>query len=60
MKRISLAKFNALAGYARHPRTILTGEELSWYEHDNARVLGVLIRDLTDNDFGSLILSLHH
>lgn len=57
MRPISLARFNALAGYARDPRTILTGEELGWYEHANERVLGILIRDRTDNDFAGIVLA---
>ena len=57
MKPISLAQFNALAGYARRPESILDGEEIRYFEHGNERVLGMLIRDLIDNDFGGLVLA---
>lgn len=57
MKEISRIRFNALAGYARDPRTILTAEELGYFEHDNERVLGILVRDRTDDDFAGMVLA---
>lgn len=57
MKPISPLRFDALAGYARHPRTLLFAEELAYYEHADERVLGLLIRDRTDDDFGGLVLA---
>jgi len=56
MRRISLIRFNALAGYCRQPQTLLYGEELKWFEHGGERVLGILIRDRTDDDYGGMIL----
>src|ERR1700722_20829171 len=55
MKPISLHRFEALAGYARSPTTVFYAEELSRFEHANERVLGLLIRDRADNDFGGVI-----
>lgn len=55
MKPIPLVRFNAFAGYARQPRARLCAEELAWFEHGGERVLGALIRDRFDNDFGGLI-----
>lgn len=57
MRPISLVRFNALAGYARSPRTILYSDELGWFEHADERVLGVLIRDRTDGDFAGSVLA---
>ncbi len=57
MKPIQLARFNALAGYSRHPRAMLTGEELGWFEHGDERILGILIRDRTDNDYAGMVLA---
>jgi len=57
MQEISSIRFNALAGYARDPRTVLTAEELGYFEHANERVLGILVRDRTDNDFAGMILA---
>lgn len=56
MRPISLVRFNALAGYCRQPQTPLYAEELRWFEHGGERVLGILIRDRTDSDFGGMIL----
>jgi hypothetical protein len=57
MRPISRLRFNALASYARDPRTVLTAEELGWFEHADERVLGVLIRDRTDDDYSGIVLA---
>lgn len=57
MKEISRIRFNALAGYARHPRTVLTAKELGYFEHDSERVLGIAVRDRADNDFADMVLA---
>ena len=57
MRPISRLRFNALAGYARNPRTVLMAEELGWFEHADERVLGVLIRDRTDDDYSGIVLA---
>jgi hypothetical protein len=57
MLPISQLRFNALAGYARDPRTLLHAEELGWFEHDQERVLGLLIRDRADNDFAGIVFA---
>lgn len=51
MHSISLLRFDAVAGYARNPMIRFICEELAWFEHENERVLGLLVRDLEDNDF---------
>ena|SRR2546425_12839820 len=56
MRLLSLVRFNALAGYARHPMTAIS-EEMTWFEHSSERVLGIVVRDLTDNDFAGLALA---
>jgi hypothetical protein len=56
MRSIPRVRFDALAGYCRKPQTVLVGEELKWYEHANERVLGVLMRDYADNDYGGMVL----
>jgi hypothetical protein len=56
MRAISKMRFDALAGYCRQPQTVLFGQELSWFEHGGERVLGVLIRDYADNDYGGMVL----
>lgn len=55
MKPISLLRFNALGGYARQPEAILFAEEIRYFAHANERVLGMVIRDRNDNDFGGMV-----
>ncbi len=57
MKKISPIRFDALAGYARHPAASYIAEEMGWYEHGGERVLGLLIRDKDDNDFSGLVFA---
>jgi hypothetical protein len=57
MKKISLVRFNALAGYARQPGTFYMAEEIGWYEYGGERVLGLLVRDKEDNDFSGLVFA---
>jgi len=53
---ISLYRYNALAGYSRKPSTFFLSEEVEWYEH-SGRLLGVLILDLVDQDFGGIVMA---
>jgi hypothetical protein len=55
VQTISKLRFDALAGYVRRLGAYIMGEELAWYEHPSG-VLGTLIRDVTDGDFGGIIL----
>ena len=55
MKPISPLRFGALAGYARQPMSLVMGEEIRHFEHGGERVLGLILRDRTDNDFGGLV-----
>jgi hypothetical protein len=57
MRPISLVRFNALAAYCRRPETFFVAEESAWFEHGCERVLGTIIRDLTDNDFAGIVLA---
>lgn len=54
---ISLTRFNALGGYARHPRTFLMIEELEFFETRNGDVLGIATLEITDQDFGGIVLA---
>lgn len=53
---ISRRRFEALAGYTRHPITAILCEELEWYSSADERVIGVLLRDRTDGDFSWVVL----
>ncbi|MBA9030399.1 hypothetical protein [Rhizobium leguminosarum] len=54
MQEISETRFNAIAGYARHPLARVTGEELRYFEGASGSILGIMIRDRTDGDFAGL------
>lgn len=55
MRPISRVRFNALAGYCRAPLPAVF-QEFAWFEHANERVLGIVVRDRGDNDFGASVL----
>ena len=57
MERISLLRFNALAGYARDPMARILAEETGWFEHESGSVVGTVIRDLEDNDFSGVVMA---
>jgi ribosomal protein L30 len=53
---LSRMRFEALAGYTRNPGTILFIEELEWHATTDERVIGLLVRDREDFDYGLIIL----
>lgn len=55
MKSIDDLRFNAIAGYARRPMAYVIGEELSYFESDNGKVLGMIVRDRSDGDFSGMV-----
>lgn len=57
MKPITLTRFNALASYCRQPMTLYVAEEVAWFEHADERVLGLITRDFTDNEFSGTVLA---
>ena len=57
MKPISRLRFDALAGYSKKPFFNLLFEEIEWYEEGEERVLGLLGMDVTDQDYGSIIIA---
>jgi hypothetical protein len=56
MKTLSKQRFEALAGYTRQPVIILYTKDEEWHATDDERVLGVVIKDLFDLDFGWVAL----
>ena len=56
METISSLRFDALAGYARAPFTLLAGDELGWYSEANEKVLGTIVRDRTDKDHVCIVM----
>jgi hypothetical protein len=53
---ISKLRYDTLAGYTRRLGAYVLSEELAWYEASNGRVVGTLIRDTCDDDFGGIIM----
>jgi len=49
-------RFNALAGYSRSPEITLISVEIAWFSDSEELVLGVLILDLIDHDYGWVVL----
>ena len=56
IKPLSRMRFNALAGYSRQPATVLMFEELEWHGTNDERVIGALVEDREDEDFGWIVL----
>jgi hypothetical protein len=53
--QISKLRFDSLAGYIRKLFSYAISEEISWHEHTDGRVLGTVIRDRVDDDFGGIV-----
>lgn len=54
---IAKLRFDALAGYARAPATVLLFDEIGWFATADERVLAILVHDRTDDDFGFVVLA---
>lgn len=57
VKRLSRERFNAYVDWTRLPNTRLLGVELEWFCGPREYILGVLILDRTDSDFGGVVLA---
>jgi len=57
VKSISESRFNAFAGYARRPIAALTANEVEFFEVDDGRIVGMVVEDMTDRDFGGLVIA---
>jgi hypothetical protein len=57
VRQISLARFNALGGYARKPGSWLVFEELEHFEVASGNVIGIATKDITDQDFSGIVLA---
>lgn len=60
MHPISLARFNALAAYCRFGPAMWLIEECAWYESDDGRLLGLVLRDRQDGDYQAAFLARDH
>lgn len=54
-KKLTRRQFDAYC-YCRMPLVRFTTEEIEWYSLFNNKLLGIVIRDVTDNDYGFIVL----
>ena len=57
MQQISKARFEALAGYCRHPGALIAAEEVRWLQAHDESILIVVIRDVADGDYSAMLLA---
>lgn len=57
IKQLDRKRFNALAGLTRSPAAACIGEELAWYANEEETIIGVLLRDIIDNDYAAVVLA---
>lgn len=57
LQEISSVRFDALAGYARHPSARLWGEEVRWAQEANETILVAVVRDFEDNDYSAMLFA---
>lgn len=50
-------RFNALAAHSRSPAAAYVSEELGWYKNEDESVIGVLLLDIVDDDFASVVMA---
>lgn len=56
VKSIDVKRFNALVTQSRSPAAAYFSEEIDWLSNSEETILGVLLRDIMDNDFSGVIL----
>ncbi|WOA31780.1 hypothetical protein [Alloalcanivorax xenomutans] len=54
-KKLNRRQFDAYC-YCRMPLVRFTAEEIEWYSLFENKLLGIVIRDVTDNDYGFIVL----
>src|SRR4051812_4132604 len=56
MFEIAKQRFDALAGYIRAPEMVLLVQEAAWFATAGERLLGLVVWDRTDYDYGWVVL----
>lgn len=49
-------RFDALAGYSRHPNLVQYSKEIEWHKTLDERVIGTVTHDQIDDDFSYVVL----
>jgi hypothetical protein len=57
MKDIPKARFEALAAYCRHPRTLFQIKEVRWLQSHDEAILVLITQDVEDGDFSAVLLA---
>jgi len=57
MHSISRVRFEALAAYCRIGPAMNLVDEQAWYESDDGRLLGVVVRELVDGEYQTIFLA---
>ena len=58
VKKIDIKRFNVLAGQPRSPVVAYCSEELEWYSDAEETILGIVLRDTTDDGFVAVLLGM--
>jgi hypothetical protein len=56
MEKLSPLRFDALAGYACTPFTLITADEREWFSEEQEKVLGVIVQDRADKDYVCVVM----
>lgn len=57
LRPLARRRFEALAGYTRDPKILELVEEIEWYATPDERLLGVIVHDRMDYDYGWVVLA---
>lgn len=55
--RYKKVRFEALAAYCRHPRTLFQLRETRWLQAHEEAILVVIAQDIEDGDFAAVLLA---
>ena len=56
LRPLTRRRFEALAGYTRKPEIVLYVEEIEWFATPDEQLIGMIVHDRIDHDFGWVIL----
>ena len=56
VKELDVKRYKALVGQSRNPDVSFFSKELAWYSNEDESIIGVLLLDITDNDYSVVIL----
>lgn len=57
IRELDLKRFNALASHSISPAAAYVSQELAWYANEDESILGVLLLDTVDDDYGGVLMA---